>query len=317
MVDVSNADRVVYPALGKSKGDVVAYYERVAARALPHLLERPLSIRRYPKGLSAPGFFQKNVPAHYPASIGRLQIPRSPQATKKHRDAASSEHDVTVYPLVREPEHLAYLANQGAIELHVPTTRARALRRPDRFILDLDPPANAFAAVRRAAHTVREALAEYGVDAVPIATGSKGYHIVAAIDASVDIEVLALTAQKFATLLAAKHRDALTTTYRVALRGGRVFIDWLRNNPSSTVVAPYSLRATARATVATPLSWDELETTSPDAFGIDDVDRLLERADSLTQLSAAPANAEHFVQKVEAAFESSGLELEIFDRFRS
>jgi bifunctional non-homologous end joining protein LigD len=317
MVDVSNADRIVFPEVGRTKGDVVAYYERMAERALPHLLDRPLSIRRYPKGLAAPGFFQKNVPAHYPDSISRVAVPRSSAATKKHRDGHGKDQSVTLYPLVREPWHLAYLANQGAIELHVPTARVPSLQRPDRLVIDLDPPAGAFALVRRAAQLMRAALAEYGLASVPIATGSKGYHVVAAIQPSVDAESLALTSQKFAELLAAKHPEELSTSYRIALRGQRVFVDWLRNNPSSSVVAPYSLRATARAGVAVPLVWDEIENTNPDAFDIGAVERLLDRGDSLLQLAAAPADPRGFVTGVEAAFERSGLVLQSFDRFRS
>jgi bifunctional non-homologous end joining protein LigD len=150
-----------------------------------------------------------------------------------------------------------------------------------------------------------------------MATGSKGYHVVAAIQRSVDMDALALAAQKFAALLEAKHPDELTTMYRIALRGQRVFIDWLRNNPIASVVAPYSLRATARATVATPLSWAEIEHTDPGAFSIADVDRLLDRADSLAELAEAPSDAQVFVTRVETAFESSGIELKAFDRFRS
>src|SRR5215510_15015283 len=103
MLEVSNADRVVFPAIGCTKGDVVAYYERIASRALPHLLERPLSIRRYPKGLAAAGFFQKNVPAHYPSSIARFAVPRSREASKKHKDTRAKQSDVTLYPVVSLP----------------------------------------------------------------------------------------------------------------------------------------------------------------------------------------------------------------------
>lgn len=90
MVEVSNPQRVVFPDVGKTKAEVVADYERIAARALPHLTGRPLSIRRYPKGLTEPGFFQKSVPAHYPASIQRLSVPRSHAATQKHRKATGA-----------------------------------------------------------------------------------------------------------------------------------------------------------------------------------------------------------------------------------
>ena len=101
-MDVSNPDRVVFPEIGRTKGDVVAYYERIAPRVLPHVAGRPLSIRRYPKGLAAPGFFQKNVPPHYPDSIERFAVPRSPAASKKHAQKGTKEQDVTVYPIVRE-----------------------------------------------------------------------------------------------------------------------------------------------------------------------------------------------------------------------
>jgi bifunctional non-homologous end joining protein LigD len=301
---VSNAERVVFPEIGRTKGDVVEYYARIAARALPHVAGRPLSILRYPKGLAAAGFFQKNVPAHYPDSIERFPVP-----------TRSSKKSVTLYPIVREDEHLAYLANQGAIELHVPTSLADKLDRPDRVVIDLDPPPGAVALVRRAAYIVREALGEFGLESVPIATGSKGYHLVSSIRSALEFATLAETLQKFATLLAAKHPDQLTIAFRIALRGERVFLDWMRNNPVATVIAPYSLRARPRAPVATPLAWSELETTEPDAFTIGDVERLLDRPDTLAEL--AEHDAAPFVAAVDAAFEASGLVLETFDRFRS
>lgn len=316
-VEVSNADRVVFPEIDRTKGDVVAYYERIAPRALPHVLRRPLSIRRYPKGLAGSGFFQKNVPDHYPDSIERFGLPRSREATKKHKGARGKEQDVTLYPLVREPWHLAYLANQGAIELHIPTARAPDMVRPDRLVIDLDPPAGAFALARRAALRVRDALGKFGLESVPMATGSKGYHVVAALEPKLRSEDLAQAAQKFAALLEAEHPDEFTNAYRIALRGERVFVDWLRNNPIASVVAPYSLRATPRASVATPLTWQELESTDPNAFTIDDVDRLLDRPDSLAERAAAPSDATGFVAAVDATFEKSGLVLETFDRFRS
>jgi len=97
-MEVSNPDRLVFPGIGRTKGDVVAYYQRVAPRAFPHLAGRPLSIRRYPKGLAAPGFFQKNVPPHYPASIERFAVPRSREASKKHPAKAASSTAPTRSP---------------------------------------------------------------------------------------------------------------------------------------------------------------------------------------------------------------------------
>ncbi|MBS2029772.1 MAG: non-homologous end-joining DNA ligase [Deltaproteobacteria bacterium] len=315
MVDVSNADRLVFPEIGRTKGDVVAYYERIAPRLLPHVAGRPLSIKRFPKGLAAPGFFQKNVPPHYPASIERFAVPRSPEASKKHRGKGGNEADVTLYPVIREAEHLAYVANQGALELHVPTALAADLEHPDRLIIDLDPPPGRVDLARRAAHVVHDALAERGLASAPVATGSKGYHVVAPLTRSVNFENLFVTLQKFATLLATKHPDVLTVAFRIAQRGERVFLDWLRNSPISTVVAPYSLRARPLAPVATPLDWSELDTTAPDAFTIGDLERLLERPDSLRAL--APSDPARFISSVDADFDAAGLELVPFDRFRS
>lgn len=315
MIAVSNADRVVFPEISRTKGDVVAYYERIAPRALPHVADRLLSIRRFPKGLSGPGFFQKNVPEHYPPSITRVPVARSREASKKHKDADARAKDVTIYPVVHEAEHLPYVANQGAIELHVVTSRVSHLHRPDRLIIDLDPPPGAVALVRRAALVTRDALAKLGLESVPVATGSKGYHVVAPIVPVVDVHTLAATTQKLAALLVSQTPDELTTVFRIAQRGQRVFVDWLRNNGGATVIAPYSLRASPRATVATPIAWDELETTAPDAFTIDDIARLLDRPDPLAALG--PADPIPFVAAVDDAFTRAGLVLESFDRFRS
>ncbi len=317
MTTVSHADRVVFPEIGATKGDVVAYYERVAPRLLPHVAGRPLSIRRFPRGVDGPGFFQKNVPPHFPASIGRFDVPRSRAAGKKHPARPGVDPERTVYPVIETVEHLAYLANQGAIELHVPTARAPDVFHPDRIVLDLDPPPGEVALVRRAAHLVGDALAARGLPTVPVATGSKGYHLVAAIRPTVGADVVAGAMQRLAVLLATAHPDLLTTVFRVANRGGRVFLDWMRVQPLATVVAPYSLRARPRAPVATPLRWDELDATAPDAFTVADAARLVDRPDPLAERAAAPADAAPFAATVEAEFAASGLVLETFDRFRS
>ena len=310
MIAVSNADRVVFPEVGRTKGDVVAYYERIARRMLPHVAGRPLSIKRYPKGLAGAGFFQKNVPKHYPPSIERFAVPR-------HARRKGDDRTETIYPLLSEEEHLPYLANQGAIEVHVPTARAADLWRPDRLVVDLDPPPGKIDLARRAARITRDALTKWGLESTPVATGSKGYHVVAPITPGPGFDVISDTMQKLAAILAADHPDELTVVFRVAARGGRVFVDWLRNNPIASAVAPYSLRARPTAPVAVPLVWDELDRTAPDAFTIADVERLLERPDALADLERTPGDAERLVAGVDAAFEERGLMLETFDRFRS
>jgi bifunctional non-homologous end joining protein LigD len=299
MITVSNAGRVVFPAIGKTKGDLVAYYERIAPRALPHLEARPLSIKRFPKGLAGPGFFQKNVPAHYPESFGRFEVPRV-------------EGGTTNYPVVKELEHLPYLGNQGAIELHITTASIDHIEEPDRVVIDLDPPANAVDLVRKAALVARDFFGELGLELTPVATGSKGYHLVANITPTAGIGD---TMHHAAALLAFKHPDVTTIAFRVAARGKRVFVDWLRNRTMATVIAPYSLRARPNASVCTPLSWDELEKVAPDGFTIADVDRLLDRPDPL--IEQKPTKAGPFMKAVDKAFADAGIVLEKFDRFRS
>jgi bifunctional non-homologous end joining protein LigD len=318
MIEVSNADRIVFPDIGVTKGEVVAYYERLAPRLFPHLVDRPLSIRRFPKGLSGLGFFQKNVPAHYPDSMGRFEVPRSAQAAKKHaRRGDETPPEVTVYPVVRVVEHVPFVANQGAIELHAPTARVADLFRPDRIVIDLDPPEGAVGLARRAARLVYEELLAMGLTSVPVATGSKGYHVVSSVVPSMGGDAIATATQKLSAMLAAKHPDELTIAFRKASRGPRVFLDWLRNNPGATVITPYSLRARSQASVAVPIEWEELDSLSPSAFTLRDADRLLDRPDPLAALAAEPQDPGPFVAAVGEAFERSGLILETFDRFRS
>ncbi len=302
-VVVTNADRIVFPAAGYTKGQVVEYYERLGARILPHVVGRALTIRRYPKGIGQPGFFQKNVPPHYPASMARVEVPR--------------REGVTIHPVVSEPEHLTFLANQGAIELHVPCARTVETDCPDRVVIDLDPPEGATELVKHAAVLVRDAMAELGLPTALIATGSKGYHVVAAIEPRISADAMAHGLRELGALLAARHPDTLTTAFRVAQRRGKVFVDWLRNAPHATVVVPYSLRARPKASVATPLAWSELDATSPDAFTLADSEALLERADRLANLATTPADPRSFAEAVSVRFRESGIELPRFDRFRS
>jgi bifunctional non-homologous end joining protein LigD len=166
--------------------------------------------------------------------------------------------------------------------------------------------------VRRAAGLARDAFRQHGLDPALLATGSKGYHLIAAIETD-DPWSPARALHQLATLLVAAHPDVLTLELVIAERGKRVYLDWMRNHPLATVVVPYSLRARARATVAAPIGWNELDTLAPDAFTIDDVQQLLDRPDSIAAL--APVAADPFVASVGRAFEASGLALHHVDRF--
>ncbi|HZO15125.1 MAG TPA: non-homologous end-joining DNA ligase [Polyangiaceae bacterium] len=299
MITVTNPSRVLYPETGHTKGQIVDYYRRAATRLLPHLSHRPLTIHRFPRGVGQKGFFQKNAPAHYPDYIERIELPR--------------QGGVTVHPCVHDADGIVFIANQGAIELHIPIVRAPKLYYPDRLILDLDPPSGEVALVREAAHTARAELDAFGIMTLPVATGAKGYHLVAAIEPSMDLGAVGTAMHKFATLLVHRHPALFTGAFRIKERGRRVFVDWLRNRYGATAIAPYSLRARPRPSIAVPLVWDELDEKAPDAFDIDAID--LERADPLLEL--APIDARAPLAAIERAFDEAALELEAFDRFRS
>ncbi len=297
-IETTHADRIVYPEGGRTKGDVVAYYERMADRMTAHVSGHPLSIRRFPRGVGRPGFFQNDVPGHYPQSLERVDLPKTGSTGDGH----------VTRVVAQTPDHVAYLAHQGAVEMHMSTFRLDDNCRPDRLVIDLDPPAGALALARRAAFIVRDALAELGLASIPVATGAKGYHVVAPLRPSVDAEAIGAATVKLTALLAHEHGDVLTDTFAIGQRGHRVYVDGMRNRTASTVVVPYSLKARPGATVAVPLSWDELDAIAPDHFTIDDVEALLARPDSF--LALEPGDGESFVAALDARFAASHLAFE-------
>lgn len=301
-MQVSNADRVVFPEEGFTKGDVVAYYESMADRMLPFMADRALTVERYPKGTADKGFMQKNAPDHFGSDlIDRHEVPKEDGGT-------------TVYPVVRRVEAIAEFANLGVITFHVPPSTVSDENHPDWAIWDLDPPSGAFGIVRDAARQMREVLESFAVSTVLMTSGSNGYHLRARLDPVADAATVADVARGTAALAAAAHPDHLTLAFRKAERGDRVFVDWLRNSPYSTSVVPWSLRARSGAPVAVPLSWDELDAIDPNGVGLADIERRLDEdpwANIEVQDFAALAPI------VEESLEEAGIELEAFDRFRS
>jgi bifunctional non-homologous end joining protein LigD len=301
-MEITHPDRVVFPDDGITKGEVVAYYEKVAGRMLPFIEGRALSVERFPQGIGGKGFMQKNAPDHYPEDlIGRFEVPKEGGGT-------------TVYPVVETVEGITYFANFGVITFHVPPVRIDDEQHPDWAIWDLDPPPDRVDLVRDAARAMRSILEDHGISTLAMTSGSKGYHLRARLESNVDMETATLVARGTAALAAAAHEDLMTVAFRKADRGDRVFVDWMRNTPRSTSVAPWSLRPRRGAPVATPIRWDELESIGPDGVGLKSVDQRLEGdpwgKPKLIDLSPA-------VESVESALAEAGIELEPFDRFRS
>ncbi len=296
-MEVSNAERVIFPEVGITKGEVVAYYERVADLMAEFVLGRPLTLQRFPKGLAEEGFMQKNAADHYPDSIERYEVPKN-------------EGGVTRYPVLRDPRDIPYLANQGTITFHVWLSTVEAPFQPDYLILDLDPPEAEAELVREVARQAHSVLYSFAIESMPVATGSKGFHIWIPLDGSVDYEASGKTARALAGMIAARVPELATLEFLKKERKGRVFVDWLRNHPGSTVAAPFSLRPRPHASVAMPISWDELESADPDGWTMKNVNKRLTKLPEWPEPIALPVD-----QVLETAT-YMGIDFESqFDRF--
>ena len=260
-IDVSSVGRVMFPEDGITKGELIAYYDRIAETMLPYLVNRPIALKRYPDGLAAPGFFQKAAAAYFPDWIGRVHVDK--------RGGGTIDNLVAT-----EPATFVYLANQNTIELHGWLTRADQLERADQLVFDLDPPGEDIDAARNAARRVRDLLDELELHHLLKTSGSKGYHVHVLIDRSVAVDAPRFAAD-VAGLLAARHPRELTDQHRKDARRGRVLIDHFRNGFGQTVVAPYSVRARPGAPVSTPIDWRELASVDPQSFTLRNLFRRL------------------------------------------
>ena len=244
-VKLSNLEKILFPAAGMTKADLVGYYERVAPVMLPHLAGRPLSLARFPDGIDAQGFMQKNASDYFPGWIRRARLAKQ-DGEVEHVVADSAAT-------------LVYLANQACVTLHVGLSRIDGIDRPDRMVIDLDPSDDDFAKVRRAARDARALLEEIGLVPFLQTTGSRGLHLWVPLDRGADFDEVRAFAGRIAEVLEARRPRELTTAQRKAKRGDRVLLDVARNAYAQTAVAPYSVRARPQAPVATPLAWAELD----------------------------------------------------------
>lgn len=264
-VDVSREDKILFPRDGITKGDLVDYYHRIADRLLPWIEDRPLVMQRFPDGIDEDGFYHKQVPGHFPDWVTRQRVPVS-----------DGEQDLVVCD---NRATLAVLADQGCITLHPWLSRRDRLDNPDLLVIDLDPPGDDFAPVRRAALCCRDLLEEVGLVPFVKTTGSSGAHVVAPLDRSAGFDAVRRFARDLARVLAARFPDELTTAQRRNRRGGRLFLDVGRNAYGQTAVAPYAVRARDGAPVATPIDWDELPRVTARTYRIDNVLRRLGQRD--------------------------------------
>ena len=251
---LSNLEKVLYPATGTTKAEVIAYYTAVAPVLLPQVAGRPVTRKRWPDGVEGAPFFEKNVPMGTPDWVRRVRLP-VPGSTK--------DRETIDFALVDGLADLVWTANLAALEIHVPqwTVGPRgAVRGPNRLVVDLDPGAPAgLAECAEVAFAARERLAADGLECVPVTSGGKGMQLYAPISGRQD----AMTVHAYAKAVAEELERAMprlvVSRMTKALRPGKVLFDWSQNHPAKTTISPYSLRGRELPTVAAPRTWEELE----------------------------------------------------------
>ncbi|WP_375490682.1 non-homologous end-joining DNA ligase [uncultured Jatrophihabitans sp.] len=271
---LSNLDKVLYPDAGFTKGEVIDYYTRIAPTLLPHLADRPLTVKRYPNGVDQHFFFEKNASRGTPDWVRTVTLP-VPGSTKNR--------ETIDYIVVEALPTMVWLANLAALELHVPQWQVpRRARKPrtDIVVFDLDPgPPATVVESAQVALLLRDVLAEDGFTAFAKTSGSKGMQV--SVPVSVDDQDLpSRYAHEIAKRLEEQHPDLVVSRMTKSLRPRKVLVDWSQNNPAKTTVAPYSLRARPEPTVSTPLTWDEVEAGGDLSFTSEEVlDRVAEHGD--------------------------------------
>jgi len=253
VLSLSNLDKALY-ADGTTKGDVIAYYSAVAPVLLPHVAGRPLTLRRWPDGTDRPGFFEKNVARTAPDWVRQVELP-VPGSTKNR--------DLIRYVTIEDLPTLVWVANLAGLELHVPQWRLAdddTPAAPDRLVVDLDPgpPADILTCCQ-VALLVRSLLAGLGLTATPCTSGNKGMQLYAPLDGSLTWQDTRRLAQQVAEKLSTDHPRLVLASMDTTARRGKVFIDWSQNHGGKTTISPYSLRGLATPSVATPLTWAEVE----------------------------------------------------------
>ncbi len=250
-LSVSNLGKVLFPLSGFTKGQLIDYYVRVAGVMLPHLRERPLTMKRFPDGVEGKSFFEKHIPSHAPDWVPSVDVP------------SNEGRDVVPYVMVNDLPTLAWAANLGTVELHVPlwhVGRHRKLpARPDFMVFDLDPgESTTIVECCVVAEYVMKELDKDGMEPFAKTSGSKGLQLYTAVSPKTTWDGLRERAYDIARKLESEHRELVVSNMRRSLRRGRVLIDWSQNHPAKTTVGVYSVRAMPRPTVSTPVTPDEV-----------------------------------------------------------
>lgn len=259
-VRITHPDRVVFPEQDLTKGEIAGYYDAVAERILPHLRDRPLSLVRCPEGRDE-CFYQKHVGDSFPDAVGRVEI-------------EEKDGDVGLYAVVNDRAALIGLVQMGVLEIHPWGARRDRLDRPDLLTWDLDPgPDVDYGTVVDGARAVRDRLDELGLRSFVKTSGGKGLHVVIPIQRRTGWEAARAFTRGVAQALADADPDRFLAQASKEKRRGKVFVDYLRNSRGATSVAPYSTRARPGAPVSMPLAWDEIGSTGPADYTVENAPR--------------------------------------------
>jgi len=247
-LQLSNLDKVLYPAVGFTKARVIDYYARIAPAVLPHLKDRPLTLKRYPEGVDGFHFYEKNAPKHRPEWVQTAKVWSPGNNRWIH------------YVLANELATLVWCANLADLELHTSLSRFPEMQRPTTIAFDLDPgpPANIVQCCE-VALWVRGIFERFGMQAFPKTSGSKGMQVYVPLNTPVTYEQTKPFAHAMARLMEAAHPEKVVSDMKKSLRTNKILVDWSQNDDYKTTVNVYSLRAKEQPTVSTPITWDEVE----------------------------------------------------------
>jgi bifunctional non-homologous end joining protein LigD len=246
VITITHPEKVLFPDVGITKGELAAYYEAIAPVMVPHIHGRPVTMERYPAGIDRKGFWQKDVSRGFPEWLERIEVPK--------------KGGIVHHPLITDTRSLLWVTNQNTITQHVWTPRAPNLHYPDVCVFDLDPSREDEPDVlRTTALALRDLLTELGLPSWVKTSGSKGFHILVSLDGKASMDEAARFAHGVGTVLVKRDPQHLTQEFSKADRGGRILVDTGRNGYSATFAAVYAVRAKPGAPVSAPCRWEELE----------------------------------------------------------
>jgi len=246
-IQVSNLDKVLYPKVGFTKGEVIDYYIRIAPVLLRHLENRPLTMKRYPNGVDAEFFYEKNCPVHRPKWVKTAKV------------WSEGNNRTMDYCLANDLPTLVWAANLADLELHTSLAHKSNVARPTVMVFDLDPGAPAdIVQCCQVGLWLRDLLSKMRLKSFAKTSGSKGLQVYVPLNTSVTFDQTKNLSRELAEHLEGEHVDLVTAKMSRALRKGKVFVDWSQNDEHKTTICVYSLRAKEEPTVSTPVTWDEV-----------------------------------------------------------